>query len=262
MPPPAKLPTQVSDAHRGWSANIHYAPYATATWKLTSPDGAVRFAKVASNDLYPTLAGERDRMLWAQGKLSVPDVIDYGCDDDVEWLLTAALPGVDASDDTLREDPATLVATMARGLRVFHDTPIEGCPFDFQLDAAIDHVRRRVHGGGVPIEVAGMHSMHHHLGVERALAQLESTRPTSEDVVVCHGDYCFPNVLIENGRATGYIDLGELGLADRWWDIAIGAWSVTWNVDPKWEPLFYEAYGVEPDAERIGYYRLLYDLAS
>jgi len=46
-------------------------------------------------------------------------------------------------------------------------------------------------------------------------------------------------VLITDGRVTGYLDLGELGLADRWWDIAIGGWSTTWNVDPKWEPLFY-----------------------
>ena len=94
------------------------------------------------------------------------------------------------------------------------------------------------------------------------LDELERTRPSSEDVVVCHGDYCFPNMLLEDGVVTGYLDVGELGLADRWWDIAVGAWSVTWNVDPRWEPVFYEAYGVEPDSERIRYYRLLYDLAS
>lgn len=79
---------------------------------------------------------------------------------------------------------------------------------------------------------------------------------------MCHGDYCFPNMLLQHGRVTGYLDLGELGLADRWWDIAVGAWSVTWNVDPALEPLFYEAYGIEPDPERIRFYRLMYDLAS
>ena len=51
-------------------------------------------------------------------------------------------------------------------------------------------------------------------------------------------------------------------IRDRWWDVAIGAWSTTWNVGPGWEQLFYESYGIEPDPERIAFYRLLYDLAS
>ena len=46
---------------------------------------------------------------------------------------------------------------------------------------------------------------------------------------------------------TGFVDLGELGAADRWWDIAVGAWSVGWNFGEELEPLFYESYGIEPD---------------
>ena len=66
----------------------------------------------------------------------------------------------------------------------------------------------------------------------------------------------------DDGIVTGYVDLGELGVADRWCDIAVAAWSVTWNVGPGWENLFYESYGVQPDEQRIEFYRLLYDLAS
>jgi kanamycin kinase len=59
-----------------------------------------------------------------------------------------------------------------------------------------------------------------------------------------------------------YLDLGELGVADRWWDLAVATWSTTWNLGPGWEPAFLEAYGIDPDPERIAYYRLLYDLVS
>ena len=87
--------------------------------------------------------------------------------------------------------------------------------------------------------------------------------PDREDLVVCHGDYCFPNVLLDDaGFVTGYIDVGELAVADRWCDLAVAAWSVTWNAGPGWEELFFESYGVEPDPDRIRCYRLLYDLAS
>ena len=63
-------------------------------------------------------------------------------------------------------------------------------------------------------------------------------------------------------RHFGYVDLGELGVADRWWDVAVGAWSAGWNFGQEHEARFYEGYGIEPDPERIRFYRLLYDVVS
>jgi kanamycin kinase len=97
---------------------------------------------------------------------------------------------------------------------------------------------------------------------DAALAEVRATVPASEDLVVCHGDYCPPNTLLSRGRVTGYVDLGELGVADRWRDIAIGGWSTGWNFGVEFEPLFYESYGVEPDPARIRFYRLLWSLSS
>ena len=86
--------------------------------------------------------------------------------------------------------------------------------------------------------------------------------PDTEDLVVCHGDYCPPNVVLRGGVVRGYVDLGELGVADRWWDVAVGAWSAGWNFGDEYEALFYESYGMAPDGARIEFYRLLYDLVS
>ena len=63
-------------------------------------------------------------------------------------------------------------------------------------------------------------------------------------------------------EVTGYVDLGELGVADRWWDLAVATWSIAWNLEEGFEESFLSAYGVSPDPERISYYRLLYDLVS
>lgn len=60
----------------------------------------------------------------------------------------------------------------------------------------------------------------------------------------------------------GYLDLGEVGLSDRWRDLAVGTWSVTWNVGPGYEDLFLAAYGTDWDTARRDLYRLLYDLES
>ena len=69
------------------------------------------------------------------------------------------------------------------------------------------------------------------------------------------------NTLIgDDGRCTGHVDLGALGVGDRWADLAVASWSTVWNYGPGWEEPLYDAYGIAPDAEKIRYYRLLWSL--
>lgn len=55
-------------------------------------------------------------------------------------------------------------------------------------------------------------------------------------------------------------DLGSLGRADRWADIAVAAWSLERNFEPGHEVQLCREYGIEPDAERLAYHRMLWDL--
>ena len=231
-------------------------------WRLCRGDER-RFLKVRRRGRqHYSLADERDRLSWLRGRIRIPEAIDYGIDGDHEWLLLSPLPGRDATDDELRSNPTGLVPAIARGLRVFHESvPAAECPFAFTNDVAIAHVRQRL-AAGVFDDAYDWHTEFAHFSGAEAVARLEELRPPDEDLVVCHGDYCFPNVLIEDDEVTGYLDLGELGIADRWWDIAVGAWSSVWNLGPGYEELFYASYGVEPDRRRIEFYRLLYCLAS
>ena len=261
MPPP-EPPTLLADLAPGWTATVAYQliPEIT-TWRLSGPGGAVRFAKVDRARRYPSLEGEAERMVWAAAYLPVPVVVDLVRRDDCAVLITEGLSGRDATDPGWRADLPGLVRTLGAGLAAFHEAvEEEWCPFRFDLGRALDHVHHRVAGNH--IDPAGFHQPHQHLTPAAALDRLEATAPASEDLVVCHGDYCAPNVLVERGRVTGYVDLGELGVADRWWDVAVGAWSVGWNFGPEHEALFYESYGIEPDVDRIAFYRLLYDLVS
>src|SRR5262245_29137308 len=259
-------PETLRETYAGWEWTVAWEwPDTATTWQLrhSSAAGArLRFLKVVQSGHYPTALDESARTQWASLFLPVPIVLDAGSDDGVDWLLTDALAGTDATRHPLLTEPERIVPILARGLADFHArAPVDQCPFEFRAGLAIAHARERVRLG---IATANdLHPEHEHLSVDDALAELERLRPASEDLVVCHGDYCFPNILLDDsGAVTGYVDLGELGIADRWWDLATGAWSTTWNVGPGWEDLFYEAYGVERDDDRIAFYRLLYDLAS
>ncbi len=260
--PHLNTPPPLAHAYAGWAwTPVWRYPHQT-TWRLDHPSHATVYAKVAHTGAYPGLTAEAARTHWAKAQqVPVPAVVDTGSDGTVEWLVTTGLPGRPATDPTLGDRAAVAVA-LAHGLRRLHEiAPAHRCPFDFRIPSALAHVRRRAEAGDIdPAE--DFDDEHRHLDLDAALRELERLRPDTEDLVVCHGDYCPPNALITNGHVTGYVDLGELGVADRWWDLAVATRAVTGNYGPGLEDLFLDAYGAPPDPHRQAFYRLLYDLAS
>ena len=251
----------------GWAREVVWDVHPeTTTWRL-SRGASLRYLKVQVVDHEPTLEAEAVRMRWVRDRLPVPDVLGYGRAEaeagggEVEWLLTTGLPGLNGVHPSVGRDPARLLEGLARGLRRIHALPVADCPFDFRQEAALAHARRRV-GAGL-VRQDHLHEEFSHLTPATALAELEVTRPDGERPVVCHGDYCTPNVLLnEDFEPVGFVDLAELGVADPWWDLAAATWSIGWNLGEEWGDGFLTAYGVEPDRERLRWYRLLYDLAS
>ncbi|MFF4229658.1 aminoglycoside 3'-phosphotransferase [Streptomyces sp. NPDC001820] len=202
------------------------------------------------------------RLRWAMAFTVVPRVVDEGADETGSWIVTAGLPGRMAVDDYWKHDPNTAVRAIGTGLRALHEElPVADCPFGWSAEQRLETVRSRAAAGR--INPADWHQDLRHIGtVECALGVLADIPPVDE-LVVCHGDACAPNTLIgDDGTCSGHVDLGALGVADRWADLAIATWSTQWNYGPGWEEPLLEAYGVEPDPERIMYYRLLWELSD
>ena len=206
------------------------------------------------------LAQEAERMAWAGAFHPVPQVLELGADDDGGWLVTAALPGRCAVDRRWKAEPRTAVRAIGEGLRAMHEAlPADRCPFSWMAQIRVKRSRRAAAAGLID-PARDWQPEHQDLAVARAL-ELVADIPPADLVVVCHGDACAPNtVLTEDGRLSGHVDVGALGLADRWADLAIATWSTTWNYGPGWEGELLDAYGVPPDPDRTRYYRLLWDL--
>ncbi|SFR97180.1 kanamycin kinase [Agrococcus baldri] len=199
------------------------------TARIDRPNGSV-YAKWSPAGSGESLADEAERMRWlAQaGPLPVPRVLDQASDAAGETLVTAAIDAASIVSAAGLRDPERAAAALGEGLRCLHALPVADCPFPAPdwtastLDSAAD-------GAG------------------------------PDDLVVCHGDPCAPNTLLASGRFAGLVDLGRVGVGDRWSDLAIASWSLEWNGLADAEPAFWRAYGVVPDAARIAGWRALWD---
>ena len=206
------------------------------------------------------LAAEAARMAWAAAYTPVPRVLDLGADGEGSWLVTALLPGHNAVSQRWLADPHTAVIAIGEGLRAMHDAlPVADCPFSWMAQDRITAAQQAAAAGYVDTSNWAPEDLE--LGIEGAIAQIRDA-PSADKLVVCHGDACAPNTLIaDNGRWSGHVDLGDLGVSDRWADLAVAALSIGWNYGPGWEQVLLDAYGIKPDAERTRYYRLLWELS-
>ena len=212
--------------------------YGGLTFRATGA-GDPFFIKWGPRNLEFTLRDEAERMTWASRWITVPTVLDQGQDETHEWLVTAAIDGLSAVDPRWVAEPAVAVRAVGEALRVMHDTlPVEECPWEWSVPSRLANAERR----GIVVPEAFR------------------TPPEIDRLVVSHGDACCPNTLIgHDGRWLAHVDLALLGTADRWADLAVASMSTEWNYGPGWEDALIEAYGVEPDRERLAYYRELWN---
>ena len=180
------------------------------------------------------LERERVRLEWLSARHPAPRVVDHGTDDDAQWMLTEGLSGSPAVNDRWRARRSEAIRAIATGLRALHAIPIGEFP---------DRWTAEVWVGRQPPSLG--------------------TRPSVDAPVLVHGDACAPNTLISaDGAWTGNVDFGDLAVGDRWADLAVASLSLDWNFGVGHQGEFFDAYGVEPDEERIRYYRSLWQLES
>ncbi|QIG39252.1 aminoglycoside 3'-phosphotransferase [Microbacterium sp. 4R-513] len=198
-----------------------------------------RHIKHSPRNLETSFADEAERLDWAVRYIPVPRVLEHGGDGTHEWIVTETVPGESAVAPRWVAEPATAVRAIGEGLRALHDAlPVAECPFDWSVTSRLTNAAGR--GIQVPDRLR--------------------EPPTIDALVVCHADACSPNTLIgDDGRWVAHVDLGALGVADRWADLAVASMSTEWNYGPGWDGALLAAYGIEPDTERIDYYRELWN---
>ena len=205
-------------------------------------------------------------MRWLEGRLPAPRVIHFETDGEKEYLLMTRISGKMACDPAYLAQPEQLLSLLAEALHMLWQTDWTGCPQRRSLDDELRHARYSLENGLVDFsrcepETFGPGGFK---SPEALLFWLESNKPPLEHAF-SHGDCCLPNIFFSGNKVSGFIDLGDAGIADKWRDLSLCFRSLKHNTDGTYgcairdfkpERLF-DYLGVTPDWDKMRYYLLL-----
>lgn len=257
--PPCPTPTDLSSILEGYSWARNTVGEAGGSvyrlyGKARAPDLYLKHGDGAVAD---DIVDEMVRMRWLAAQVDVPTIHRFTSSSTEAWLLMEAMPGRTACQ-WLTEEPDNQIAVvdaLARFLNRLHAIPVTSCPFNSGHQLRLARARERLDAGLVDAddfddERAG-------LTAREVWDQMMALGPIAPDPVVTHGDFSLDNVLLENGEVTGCIDLGRVGVADRYQDLAV-LWNGLRAFDPLLQKRLLESYGIQqPDVRKLDFHLML-----
>lgn len=196
-----------------------------------------------------TLQKEAELTRFFHGKGLGPRVLACTQSEGRDWLLTARVPGEDCTHPLYMAEPTRLCDTLAELLRRLHDTDPTGCPMANRTADYLAAARRNYEAGRYDVQL--FPPPWRFKTVEEAWRIAEEQGRFLRADTLLHGDYCLPNVMLQDWRFSGFIDLGTGGVGDRHVDLFWATWSLNYNLKTdRYRERFLDVYGrdkVQPE---------------
>ncbi len=162
-----------------------------------------------------------------------------------DWLLTARMRGEDCTHAQYLCEPERLCTCIATQLRALHEHSVKGCPIKHHSAAYCKTVEQN-HAKGL-FDASFLPAHLKKMTADEAFAFFRQGKQLLQDDTLLHGDYCLPNILLDDWRFSGFIDLGNGGVGDKHVDLFWGAWTIAFNLGkrhlPSYRELFFDVYG-------------------
>ena len=170
---------------------------------------------------------------------------------DQDYFLTARIPGEDCTFAAYLENPKKLCDTTAMLLRELHETDFSGCPVQNRLKTYAETARKNYKNGAY--DLSYFTDIYGTITADEAFHLAENGLSVLKNDTLLHGDYCLPNIMLDDFRFSGFIDVGNGGVGDRHIDLYWGAWTLNFNLKTdRYRTRFFDAYGKDlVDEEKL-----------
>jgi kanamycin kinase len=156
-------------------------------------------------------------------------------------MITAPLEGEDGTSEKYLAEPERLSEIFGQSLRRLHEIDISDCPVKDRMSGLVRMA------GSTSFLQDHLDDTAGYIGAARAddaSAEIAAMSGLLKNDVLIHGDYCLPNIILNNWAFEGFIDVADGGAGDRHYDLAWGLWTLNWNLKtPRYGQRFLDAYG-------------------
>lgn len=216
----------------------------------------VFFLKVAKKGM---LTSEYEKLKWLDGKLSVPKMVLYDYIDDTEYLITESIGGEMVCSEYYVNNPEVGINVIIEAFKQIVNVDIKDCPFDVSIDYKLALVENNLKNNLIHIEDVDKEVLKKYGSLENIFKFLKDYK-FNEERCFSHGDTSLPNIFAAKNEFVGFIDVGECGIADKWFDLAICERSIKRNYGEEYVSQFYDKLNIIPDRDKIDYYLLMMEL--
>ena len=169
------------------------------------------------------------------------EVLDY-FSLDRDWFITAKVRGEDCTHKLYLDDPKRLVDTLALKLRELHEEDYTDCPIRDRMKEYIRTVERNYKSGNY--DKSQFPDSFGYRTAEEAYAIFSEGKDALISDTLIHGDYCLPNIMLDNWKFSAFIDLGAGGVGNRHVDLFWGTWTLWFNLKTNsYKERFFDVYG-------------------
>lgn len=256
------LPTSLSDQVIGyeWRRNS-IGESGGKVFHLRCKENAPDFyLKHGEAEIADDITDEMVRLRWLAKYVPVPAVVHFTRTEKEAWLLMTAIPG-DSGYQTLQTDRQRRIAVVdaiAKFLRQIHSIPTSACPFTSELTYRLTRARARI--DAQQVDEGDFDDERQGWTAEQVWEAMQAQLPLVPDPVVTHGDFSLDNLLIRDGEVLGCIDVGRVGIADRYQDLAV-CYNSLGEFGELIQERFLEQYGVgDIDPNKLQFYLMLDEL--
>lgn len=171
---------------------------------------------------------------------------------DRDYMVTAPIKGDDGTSKKYLDQPERLSEVFGRSLRLLHEVDVSDCPIKDRMqeitNMAANNSFLQTHLNDIAEYIGTAHAA-------TSSAEVAAGRGLLKNDVLIHGDYCLPNIILNNWAFEGFIDVADGGVGDRHYDLAWGLWTLNRNLkSSKYGYRFLDAYGrdcIDKDRLRI-----------
>ncbi|MDR1706244.1 MAG: aminoglycoside 3'-phosphotransferase [Clostridiales bacterium] len=168
--------------------------------------------------------------------------VDYRSDSERGYLITQKLPGGDCIAAKYLEQPIRLAELLGERLALLHSLDCSGCPVQNHTETYLAKAKRNY--AADTFDRSHFPDSFGYLSAEEAWGVVEKQGHLLRTDTLLHGDYCLPNIMLDDWRFSGFIDLDSGGVGDRHVDIFWGVWSLRFNLKTDiYRERFIDAYG-------------------